>query len=79
MRNIVEETITIDTEPLIQLIEATGQRPEDALKYVRVLVTSSADQQANLTAELERIRSSKNTHSNGEEQTQTSTLRKAHL
>jgi hypothetical protein len=49
------EHIIIDTEPLIQLIEATGQDPEDALKQVRVLVASSTDQQANLTAELERV------------------------
>ncbi|MGD0803466.1 MAG: hypothetical protein ABSA11_05260 [Candidatus Bathyarchaeia archaeon] len=56
------EHIIMDTEPLIQLIEDTGQLPEDALKRVRVLVASSADQQANLTAELERvIRSSDNT------------------
>ncbi len=48
------EHITIDTEPLIQLLKATGQQPEDALKRVRVLVASSADQQANLTTELER-------------------------
>ena len=49
------ERIVVDTEPLIQLIEATGQLPEDALKRVHVLVASSADQQANLTSELERV------------------------
>lgn len=49
------EHIVIDTEPLIQLLETTGQQAEDALKRVRVLVASSADQQANLTAELERV------------------------
>jgi RecA/RadA recombinase len=49
------EHIVIDTETLIQLIEATGQHPEDALKRVRILVASSADQQANLTAELEHF------------------------
>jgi archaellum biogenesis ATPase FlaH len=56
------EHLVMDTEPLIRLIEDTGQLPEDALKRVRVLVASSADQQANLTAELERvIKSGKNT------------------
>jgi len=56
------EHLVMNTEPLIQLIEDTGQLPKDALKRVRVLVASSADQQANLTAELERvIKSSKNT------------------
>ncbi len=49
------EHITMDTEALIGLIEASGQNPEDALKRVRVLVASSADQQANLTSELERV------------------------
>jgi hypothetical protein len=49
------EHIVVDTEPLIQLIEAMGQQPEDALRRVRVLVASSADQQANLAAELERV------------------------
>jgi hypothetical protein len=52
----------MDTEPLIRLVEDTGQLPEHALKRVRVLVASSADQQANLTEELERvIKASKNT------------------
>ncbi len=56
------ERLIMDTEPLIKLIEDAGQLPEDALKRVRVLVASSADQQANLTTELERvIKSSKNT------------------
>ncbi|MFA5868767.1 MAG: hypothetical protein WC941_03620 [Candidatus Bathyarchaeia archaeon] len=32
------EHIVVDTEPLIQLIESTGQPPEDALKRVHVLV-----------------------------------------
>jgi hypothetical protein len=49
------ERIIVEIEPLIQLIEVTGQLPEDALKRVRVLVASSADQQANLAAELERV------------------------
>jgi len=56
------EHLVMDTEPLIQLIEETGQLPENALKRVRILVASSADQQANLTDELERvIKSKKNT------------------
>ena len=56
------EHLVMDTEPLIRLVEDTGQLPEAALKRVRVLVASSADQQANLTEELERvIKSSKNT------------------
>lgn len=49
------EHITTDTEALIGLIEASGQDPEDTLQRVRVLVASSADQQANLTSELERV------------------------
>ena len=49
------EHITVDTEQLIQLIEATGQRPEDTLKRVRILAASSAGQQANLTTELEHF------------------------
>jgi hypothetical protein len=56
------EHLVMDTEPLIQLIEDTGQLPENALKRVRILVASSADQQANLIDELERvIKSKKNT------------------
>jgi hypothetical protein len=56
------EHLVMNTEPLIQLMEDTGQLPKDALKRVKVLVASSADQQANLTAELEQvIKSSKNT------------------
>jgi RecA/RadA recombinase len=56
------EHLVMDTEPLIRLIEDTGQLLENALKRVRVLVASSADQQANLTTELERvIKSSRNT------------------
>ncbi len=55
------EHLVMNTEPLIQLIEDTGQLPEESLKRVRILVASSADQQTNLTTELERvIRSSKN-------------------
>jgi len=49
------EHIFVDTEPPIQLIESTGQLPESALKRVHVLVASSADQQTNLTSELERV------------------------
>jgi KaiC/GvpD/RAD55 family RecA-like ATPase len=49
------EHIMMDTEQLTSLLEATGQSAEDALKRVRVLVASSADQQANLTAELNRV------------------------
>jgi hypothetical protein len=56
------EHLVMDTEPLIQLLDDAGQLPENALQRVRVLVASSADQQANLTDELERvIKSSKNT------------------
>ena len=49
------EHIMMDTEQLTSILEATGQSTEDALKRVRVLVASSADQQANLTAELNRV------------------------
>ena len=49
------EHIMMDIEQLTSLLEATGQSAEDALKRVRVLVASSADQQINLTAELNRV------------------------
>ena len=49
------EHIVVDTEPLTRLLESSGQGLEDALRRVHVLVASSADQQANLTAELERL------------------------
>jgi len=56
------EHLVMDTEPLIRLVKDTGQLPEAVLKRVRVLVASSADQQMNLTEELERvIKSSKST------------------
>ncbi|MCX6642851.1 MAG: hypothetical protein NTV15_05625 [Candidatus Bathyarchaeota archaeon] len=53
--NYRKERITIDTEPLIRLLESSGQGFESALKRVHILVASSADQQASLTGELERI------------------------
>ena len=53
--NYRKEYITIDTEPLIRLLESSGQGFEIALRRVHVLVASSADQQASLTGELERI------------------------
>jgi KaiC/GvpD/RAD55 family RecA-like ATPase len=58
--NYRREHIMMDTEGLIRLLEARGQDPEDSLKRVRVLVASSADQQANLTVELERVVESSN-------------------
>ncbi len=53
--NYRKEHITIDTEPLIRLLESAGQGLESALRRVHILVASSADQQASLTGELERI------------------------
>jgi len=53
------ERIVLDTEPLIRLLEAAGQQLQDTLKRVHILVASSADQQANLTVELERLLSRK--------------------
>jgi hypothetical protein len=53
--NYRKEHITIDTEPLIRLLESSGQGLEIALRRVHILVASSADQQASLTEELERI------------------------
>ena len=53
--NYRKERITIDTEPLIRLLEFSGQGLENTLRRVHVLVASSADQQASLAGELERI------------------------
>lgn len=50
----VEKTL-IDTEALIQLLEASGLDPEDALKRVHVLTASSADQQSLLADDLEKL------------------------
>jgi hypothetical protein len=49
------ERIMMDTEVLFRLLEARGLDPEEALNRVRVLVASSADQQADLTEELGRV------------------------
>jgi hypothetical protein len=53
--NYRKEHITIDMEPLTRLLESSGQGFESALRRVHVLVASSADQQASLIEELERI------------------------
>jgi hypothetical protein len=48
------ERIMIDTETLFHLIESRGLDPEPTLARVRILVASSADQQASLAEELEK-------------------------
>ncbi len=50
----VERTI-IETGSLVQLLEASGLDPEDALRRVYVLTASSADQQTLLADGLERL------------------------
>ena len=49
------ERIMVDTEALFRLLESRGLDPEEALGRVRILVASSADQQASLAEELGRV------------------------
>ncbi len=49
------ERIMVDTEALFRLLKARGLDPEEALNRARVLVASSADQQADLAEELGRV------------------------
>lgn len=53
--NYHHEHTTLNIETITTTTENTGQHPEEALKRAHILVASSADQQANLTTELEKI------------------------
>jgi hypothetical protein len=50
--NYWKERITMDTEGLTRLLESHDLDMKDALRRVRILVASSADQQMNLNADL---------------------------
>ena len=53
--NYRRERIDVDTDTLMELIEAAGLIPEEALRRVHVLTASSADQQGFLVDELEAL------------------------
>ena len=53
--NYRRERIDVDTDALMELIEAAGLSAEEALRRVHVLTASSADQQGFLVDELEKL------------------------